>query len=123
MPSLRQVEVAGLWLTTVLIAQDSVVGIGVSLGADNNTGALKIMNVVPAGPADNAGVKAGLLLRKVEDVEMKGKGVVDAVALVRGPVGSKVKLDLVDPTDNTIRHFEITREEIKIGRGKFLTSI
>src|SRR5688572_28676628 len=105
----------GIWITTVLIAQDSIVGIGVSLSADSETGDLKIAKVVPAGSADNAGVKPGLILRKVDDVEMIGKKMADCVALIRGPIGSKVKLELVNPADNTTRRFEITRDKIVVG--------
>jgi thiol-disulfide isomerase/thioredoxin len=112
MKSLILTILVSIGLTAGLAAQESLVGIGVSLGSDSKTGDLKIMKVIPAGPADKAGVKAGLLLRKVGDVEVTGKKLTDCIALIRGPIGSKVNLEMVDPSDKTTKHFEITREKI-----------
>src|SRR5690349_5247534 len=91
---------AWLSLCTALITQDSIVGVGVSLGADSKTGELKIMQVIPGGPAAGAGVKAGLLLRKIDDVSVTGKQMTECIPLIRGPIGSKVKLELFDSTEN-----------------------
>jgi len=100
------------WLTTSLIAEESIVGIGIALGKDTKTGELKILKVIEGGPASAAGVKAGLLLRKLGDIDMKGKSVVEAVPLIRGPIGSKVNIELLDPADNSTKNFEIIREQI-----------
>src|SRR5262245_32948076 len=99
-------------ISTALIAQESIVGIGVSLGADSKTGDLKILQVIPGGPAEKAGVKRGLMLRKVDDTSVAGKKIAECAELIRGPIGSKVYLDFVDPADNTTKHFEITRDKI-----------
>jgi thiol-disulfide isomerase/thioredoxin len=104
--------VFNLCLTTSLMAEESIVGIGIALGKDTKTGELKIVKVIDGGPASAAGVKAGLLLRKLGDIDMKGKSVIEAVPLIRGPVGSKVNVELLDPADNSTKNFEIIREQI-----------
>jgi thiol-disulfide isomerase/thioredoxin len=103
-----------LWVVTALAAQESIVGIGVSLYTDSETGAFKIAQVIPGGPAEKAGVKPGMLLRKVNGTELAGKKLTDCVALIRGPVGTKLDLELMDSTDNTTREFEIVRERIVV---------
>ncbi len=100
------------WLATTAMAQGKIVGIGVSLSADGQTGELKIAKVIPAGPAEKAGLKAGWVLRKVGDSDVAGKKMTEVVALIRGPVGSKVKLELLNPQDKRTQSFEIAREEI-----------
>src|SRR6476620_2086709 len=107
-----------LFLTTALLAQDSIVGIGVSLGADRATGDLKVTKVIPGGPADKAGVPAGVILRKVNDVDLSGKRLTDCIALIRGPIGSKVNIEVVDPTAHTTNHFEIARDKIVLAPPK-----
>jgi thiol-disulfide isomerase/thioredoxin len=101
-----------------LLAEESIVGIGVSLGTDNKTGDLKIAQVIPGGPAAGAGVKAGLLLRKIDDQDVTGKKMTECIPLIRGPIGSKVKLELLDPAENKTRQFEITRDRIVVTAPK-----
>jgi thiol-disulfide isomerase/thioredoxin len=101
-----------LCLITSLSAEESIVGIGIALGKDAKTDELKVIKVIEGGPASAAGVKAGLLLRKLGDIDLKGMSVTDAVPLIRGPIGSKVNLELFDPTDNSTKSFQITRAQI-----------
>lgn len=99
-------------------AQESIVGIGVSLGQDSKTGELKIVQVIPGGPAALAGLKGGLVLRKIDGFEVTGKKMTECIPLIRGPIGSKVKLDLFDPAENGVKHFEVTRDQIVIAKPK-----
>ncbi len=105
-------------LCGALQAEDTIVGIGVSLGTDSTTGDVKIAQVIPGGPAASAGLKAGLLLRKIDETEVRRRTITECIPLIRGPIGSKVKLELTDPTDNKTREFEITRDKIVITEPK-----
>ena len=113
-----------LIVTTLLVnlcaglLAEEIVGIGVSLSTDNKTGDLKIAQVIPGGPAADAGLKVGLLLRKIDDLDVTGKKMTECVPLIRGPLGSKVKLELLDPADNKTRQFEIKRDKIVVAEPK-----
>lgn len=104
--------------TMALFARESIVGIGVSLGADEKTGDFKIVQVIPGGPASKAGVKAGMVVRKLDSTEVAGKKLTEVIALVRGPVGSKLKMEAFDPESNAVKDFELGREEIVLAKPK-----
>ena len=68
-------------------------GIGANVGS-NDKGQLVIVNALPDQPADKAGLKAGDIVLKVDGRDITGMSVDDAVALIRGPKGSKVVLTI-----------------------------
>jgi thiol-disulfide isomerase/thioredoxin len=91
-----------------------VVGVGIALGVDREISGFKIMQVIPGGPAARAGLPAGLIVEKVDGVSLKGKNLNECVTLMRGAVGSKVTLQLVDPAEQTTNKVELTRERIVV---------
>jgi thiol-disulfide isomerase/thioredoxin len=93
-------------------AQESMGGIGIALGVDKDTKALKILKVLPNTPAAKAGLTAGLFLHKIGDTLAEGKNLADCVALIRGPVGSKLILEVLDPSSHTTKQVELTREKL-----------
>jgi thiol-disulfide isomerase/thioredoxin len=115
---MKPLLIVALLLNLAVLAEDSIVGIGVSLGTDNKTGDLKIAQVIPGGPAATAGLTAGLVLRKIDDTDVTGKKMTECIPLIRGPIGSKVKLELLDPTDNKTKQFEITRDKFVVVEPK-----
>ena len=88
----------------------SFTGIGVLVRADNHS--LVIMGVQPNTPAAKAGLARGLVIQRIGDASTDGKTLRECVDLMRGPVGSKVRLELVDPAKNTTNLVEFTREVI-----------
>lgn len=102
-----------IFFATKLLAEESIVGIGVTLGKDHERGEISITGVVPAGPADKAGIKAGWVLQKIEDVTVRGMTVSDCVASIRGKPGSTVTLELI-AEDNKTKRLRIPREKITI---------
>jgi len=70
--------------------QGSFEGIGATV--DMAEGRLVIVRVLPKSPALNAGLKAGDVILAVDDEPLEGKSVVEAIALIRGPRGTVVRL-------------------------------
>lgn len=107
-----------LFVAEGVAAENSVVGVGVALGADKETSAIKIMQVIPGSPAAKAGLTAGLILEKIDGVSLKGKNLNECVTLMRGTAGSKVTLQLVDLAEQATNKVELTRERIELGSAK-----
>ena len=92
-----------------------VVGVGIALDLDRETRTVRITKVISNSPASQAGLSAGLIVQRIDDVSTADKGLTECAALIRGLSGTKVRLELVDPKQNTTNTVEVTR-------GKFLTS-
>ena len=100
-----------LLLTFTTYAEDSFSGVGLEIMAnDNNT---VIRSIIPNSPAEKAGITPGLVIMKVDDKTTKGMQAEEVGNMIRGPIGSKVKLELFDINKNKIITFEITRDTIK----------
>jgi D-alanyl-D-alanine-carboxypeptidase/D-alanyl-D-alanine-endopeptidase len=90
-----------------------LVGLGAALAIDDKTGSLVITQIVPNSPAETAGLSPGLVVRSINGTDTRGKKLAECLALLRGPAGSKVRLELLGP-QNQVSTMELTRE-------KFLT--
>lgn len=66
-------------------------GIGVTVGV-NTEGYIVVISTVKGSPAEDAGIDSGDLIIAVDDVSYKGSQLDNAVANMRGPSGSKVKV-------------------------------
>ena len=62
--------------------------------------------------AQRAGLKAGDLVIEVQDVSLKDKSINDAVKLMRGEPGTKVKVKILREKENEPLDFELTRQII-----------
>jgi len=122
-------EMTGTWGTGTITApltmkradphsEDSrlatVVGIGVGLDRDKQTGAFRITQVVSNSPAARAGLTAGVVIQKIDGVSVAGKALEECAMLIRGTaiVGTKVQLELVNPDKNETNTVELTRQII-----------
>ena len=87
-------------------------GIGAQLGIRD---ALPMI-VAPfdGSPADQAGVKAGDIIMKVDGEDVTSMPLNDIVELIRGPEGTVVVLSLLRPDENRSLDVEITRGEISV---------
>jgi TPR repeat protein len=92
---------------------DAFGGIGAQLAIDEESHKIKIVAIVPNGSASKAGLAAGLLVDTVDGVSTKGKILVEASMLIRGPVGTKVTLGLIDPKSGSKSTVELTREKFQ----------
>ena len=93
---------------------EEIVGIGIALQKDPATQELRIMNVLPNSPAVRAGLKSGMLVEKIDGQELTGRNLPECVNLIRGPVGTKVRLELVDLVQDKTNTVELTREKIHV---------
>ncbi len=65
-------------------------------------------------PAQRAGVKAGDYIVKINDVQVQGKSLSEAVELMRGPVGSNIEITVRRIGVKKSIIFNIKREIIKV---------
>ena len=96
------------------VQPEEIVGIGAVLRSDNRTGAIQIVNVLPDSPAFQAGLTSGLIIQKVDDVEIAGLGLAKCVSLLRGPAGSKVRVEVIDPDAESTNVVELIRQRVKV---------
>ncbi len=64
-------------------------------------------------PAYRAGIRSGDKILKIDDHNTKGMSLADAVTLMRGPVGGRVKLTVYQQPHNTVREITLKREVIQ----------
>jgi CubicO group peptidase (beta-lactamase class C family) len=94
-----------------------IAGIGAALGVDKGTRLLEITKVFPASPAFNAGLSKGLLIQRIDDNSTVGKTPDACAQLIRGPVGSKVRLEIINATRNQTNTVQLTRQKFTISNG------
>ena len=85
-------------------------GIGIEITMED--GFVKIISPIDDTPAKRIGLKAGDLVIEVQDVSLKDKSLNDAVKLMRGEPGTKVKVKILRKKQTQPLDFEITREII-----------
>jgi carboxyl-terminal processing protease len=85
-------------------------GIGIEITMED--GFVKIITPIDDTPAQKAGLKAGDLVIEVQDVSLKDKSLNDAVKLMRGEPGTKVKVKVLRKEVNQPIDFELTRQII-----------
>ena len=86
-------------------------GLGIEVGTED--GFIKVIAPIDDTPAQKAGVQAGDLIIRLDDKPVKGLGLSEAVKLMRGKPGSKIKLTISRPDEDKPLEFEITRAIIK----------
>lgn len=84
-------------------------GIGLMLGVEKDAPGPKVLRVIPESPAAKAGIVPGATIEKIGGISTGGKSLADCVALIRGPVGSKLTLSVVAPGASTAKEVELTR--------------
>lgn len=86
------------------------VGVGMTVGADKNTGRIKVEGVFANSPADEAGIKVGDFIAKVNGKSYTYQEMDIAVKNMRGKEGTSVKILLI--RGNTQIEKKVTRREI-----------
>jgi membrane protease YdiL (CAAX protease family) len=85
-------------------------GIGIELGAKDHK--VIITNVLPGTPAAGAGLSRGWIIQKIDGASTEGKTPIDCSRMASGPVGSTVKLELVNAALNQTNTVAVTRGTI-----------
>ncbi len=94
-----------------------IVGIGMALDADKATGMVRITSVYPKSPAGRAGLSKGGLIRKINGVSVEGKSIQECLGLLGGPVGTKVRLEILNPERKETNTVELTRQKFVTSTG------
>ena len=87
-------------------------GLGIEVGMEN--GFVKVIAPIDDTPAQRAGVKAGDIIIKLDDKQVKGLTLEEAVKLMRGKKGSKIKLTIVRKGEEAPLVLSITRDVIRV---------
>ncbi len=87
-------------------------GIGAEIGIRG--GVLMIIAPLKGSPAENAGVKAGDKVLKIDETVTSELSVEQAVRLIRGERGTKVKLTIFRENDGEPKEIIITRDTIVV---------
>merc|ERR1712196_723134 len=87
-------------------------GLGIEVSMES--GVVKVISPIDDTPASKAGIKAGDYIVKINDVQVQGKSLSEAVDLMRGPVGSGIILTVRRIGQKKALTFEIVREIIQI---------
>ena len=65
-------------------------GLGIEVGME--AGVVKVISPIDDTPASKAGLKAGDYIVKINNTQVQGKSLMEAVELMRGPVGSSIEI-------------------------------
>ena len=87
-------------------------GLGIEVGME--AGVVKVISPIDDTPASNAGIKAGDYIVKIDNTQVQGKSLSEAVDLMRGPVGSGIELTIRRRGEKKALTFNIVREIIQI---------
>lgn len=92
-----------------------LVGIGAELVRPNvANGVVQIVRVLPGSPAELAGLKPPLNVHKVDGVALLRLPLSETVRLIRGPVGTKVRLELSEVLQDETFTVELTRQKLEL---------
>jgi len=87
-------------------------GLGIEVSME--AGVVKVIAPIDDTPASRAGIKAGDYIVKINAEQVRGKTLMEAVNLMRGPVGSSIEITVRRKGLRKAKIFKITREIIEI---------
>ncbi len=87
-------------------------GLGIEVGME--AGVVKVISPIDGSPAEEAGVKAGDYIVKIDGIQVQGKTLSEAVDLMRGPVGSEIEITVRRIGKRKALTFNIIRDVIQI---------
>ena len=87
-------------------------GLGIEVGMES--GVVKVISPIDDTPASRAGIKAGDYIVRINDTQVQGKTLTEAVELMRGPVGTGIELTVRRSGEKKALTFKIIREIIQI---------
>ena len=87
-------------------------GLGIEVSMES--GVVKVISPIDDTPASKAGIKAGDYIIKIDNTQVQGKSLSEAVDLMRGEVGSPIELTVRRRGEKKALTFNIIREIIQI---------
>jgi carboxyl-terminal processing protease len=91
-------------------------GLGIEVARQHNY--IKVISPIDDTPAQQAGIKAGDLITQINGQSSKGMELIEAIKLMRGKPGSKIKLTIFRNQTGQSLDFHITRAIIKVDSVK-----
>jgi carboxyl-terminal processing protease len=87
-------------------------GLGIEIGMES--GVIKVISPIDDTPAAKAGIKSGDYIVKINEEQVQGKSLIEAVELMRGPVGSDINLTIRRKNNKKALRFTIKRAVIEV---------
>ena len=87
-------------------------GLGIEIGMES--GVVKVIAPIDDTPAAKAGVKAGDYIVRINNEQVQGKSLTEAVELMRGPVGTEINLTVRRRNEKKALEFKIKRAVIEV---------
>ena len=87
---------------------------GLGIEITMQAGLVKVISPIEGTPADKAGIKAGDFIIRINDTQVKGLNLFEAVSMMRGKVGTKINLVIRRENVDDELKFTLTRGIIKI---------
>ena len=87
-------------------------GLGIEIGME--AGVVKVISPIDDTPAQKAGIKAGDYIVKIGKEQVQGKSLMEAVKLMRGPVGTSINLTVRRKNIKRPLEFKVTRKIIEV---------
>ena len=91
-------------------------GLGIEVSME--AGVIKVITPMDGSPAAEAGVKAGDYIVRINEIQVQGKSLSEAVDIMRGPVGTDIEITVRRRGERKALIFNITREKIKVASVK-----
>ena len=91
-------------------------GLGIEVGMEH--GVVKVISPIDNSPASKVGVKDGDYIVKINDIQVQGKTLTEAVELMRGPVGTDIEITVRRRGEKKALTFVITRDIIEVSSVK-----
>ena len=91
-------------------------GLGIEVGMEH--GVVKVISPIDNSPASKVGLKAGDYIVKINDIQVQGKTLTEAVELMRGPVGTDIEITVRRRGEKKALTFVITRDIIEVSSVK-----
>ena len=87
---------------------------GLGIEVTMEAGVVKVISPIDDTPAAKAGVKAGDYIVRIDGEQVQGKTLMEAVNLMRGPVGTPIEITIRRKSLKKAKVFKIIREVIEI---------
>jgi carboxyl-terminal processing protease len=87
---------------------------GVGMNVDQDKRGLRVLNVFEGSPAERAGIVKGDFVTEVDGRSIAGLSADVATARIKGPSGTRVTLELVDPETFEPRTVKVRRAKIEV---------
>tara|TARA_B100001250_G_C19797936_1_gene789666 strand:+ start:419 stop:1564 length:1146 start_codon:yes stop_codon:yes gene_type:complete len=91
-------------------------GLGIEVSME--AGVVKVISPIDNSPASKVGLKAGDYIVKINNIQVQGKSLTEAVDLMRGPVGTDIEITVRRRGEKKALIFKITRDIINVASVK-----